>query len=108
VLINKAKPTHKEELNKTVSETKSVKELKPGEKKGARVINNKDVNNKHQPSTYIPAKLITRTKQSETYQNDYLDIDNMSYEQLLALEEKVGKVNKGLDSTQIEVLFINK
>ena len=95
-------------MNKTVNETKSIKELKPGEKKSARVINNKGANNEHEPFTRIPDKLITRAKQSETYQNDYLDVDSMSYEQLLALEEKVGKVSKGLDSTQIEVLFINK
>eukprot|EP00826_Nyctotherus_ovalis_P051393 TRINITY_DN6418_c0_g3_i1.p1 TRINITY_DN6418_c0_g3~~TRINITY_DN6418_c0_g3_i1.p1 ORF type:complete len:268 (+),score=58.60 TRINITY_DN6418_c0_g3_i1:535-1338(+) len=41
------------------------------------------------------------------YHSDCLDIDNMTYEQLLALEDKIGKVNKGLSDAQIEVIFSN-
>lgn len=41
------------------------------------------------------------------YHSDCLDIDNMTYEQLLALGDKVGNVNKGLSDAQIEVISVN-
>ena len=37
---------------------------------------------------------------------NYLDIDNMTYEQLLALEENIGKVSKGLTDIQIQVFIL--
>ena len=41
------------------------------------------------------------------YQNGIdIDIDNMSYEELLQLEEKMGSVSKGLTSEQIAQLAV--
>lgn len=40
--------------------------------------------------------------------DDYLDIDSMTYEDLLALEEKIGKVNRGLNETEIKRIDTNK
>lgn len=39
------------------------------------------------------------------YQNGMeLDVDNMTYEELLELEEKIGSVSKGLSHDQIQKL----
>lgn len=40
--------------------------------------------------------------------DDYLDIDSMTYEDLLALEEKIGKVKRGLNETEIKRIDTNK
>eukprot|EP00826_Nyctotherus_ovalis_P037796 TRINITY_DN3480_c0_g2_i1.p1 TRINITY_DN3480_c0_g2~~TRINITY_DN3480_c0_g2_i1.p1 ORF type:complete len:337 (+),score=1.60 TRINITY_DN3480_c0_g2_i1:340-1350(+) len=41
----------------------------------------------------------------QPFSDDRLDIDNMTYEQLLALGDKIGRVSKGLSDSQIEVSF---
>ena len=44
---------------------------------------------------------------SMRYQNGVeIDIDNMSYEELLQLEEKIGSVSKGLSEDQLSKLKI--
>ena len=40
--------------------------------------------------------------------DDYLDIDSMNYEDLLELEEKIGKVNRGLNKSEIKKIDTNK
>jgi hypothetical protein len=92
---------HKEEVNQTVNEIKNIRVLEIKARKSARAINN--THNKCTPFKSVPTKVGKRVVKADTYKNDCLDIDNMSYEQLLALEEKVGKVSKGLNEIQIEV-----
>lgn len=41
-------------------------------------------------------------------QNDYVDIDNMTYEQLLELEEQIGYVNKGLSREEMQNIIKTK
>lgn len=46
---------------------------------------------------------------SVRYQNGVdIDIDNMNYEQLLQLEEKIGNVSKGLTEEQLSKLHVKK
>ena len=40
--------------------------------------------------------------------DDYLDIDSMNYEDLLELEEKIGKVNRGLNKSEIKKIDTNQ
>jgi len=44
---------------------------------------------------------------SEMYHQDRMDPDNMSYEQLLALEEKMGKVEKGLSTIELSTFPVH-
>ena len=47
--------------------------------------------------------LYSRRYEEEMMNQLYPDPDNMTYEQLLELQEKIGYVNKGLSSEEIEV-----
>lgn len=48
------------------------------------------------------------TKTSIKMDDNYLDIDSMNYEDLLELEEKIGKVNRGLNESKIKKIDTNK
>ena len=48
---------------------------------------------------YLMTMLLGLRRRSE---DDYPNVDNMSYEELLALEERMGNVNKGLDKEIID------
>ena len=50
---------------------------------------------------YIMSMILNSHFQRE---NDYPNVDNMSYEELLALEERIGNVNNGLNDDQIKKL----
>ena len=50
---------------------------------------------------YIMSMILNSHFQRE---NDYPNVDNMSYEELLALEERIGNVNNGLNDQQINKL----
>jgi predicted Zn-ribbon and HTH transcriptional regulator len=50
---------------------------------------------------YIMSMILNSHLQRE---NDYPNVDNMSYEELLALEERIGNVNNGLNDDQIKKL----
>ena len=50
---------------------------------------------------YIMSMILNSHLQRE---NDYPNVDNMSYEELLALEERIGNVNNGLNDEQIKKL----
>ena len=50
---------------------------------------------------YIMSMILNSHFQRE---NDYPNVDNMSYEELLALEERIGNVNNGLNDEQIKKL----
>lgn len=39
---------------------------------------------------------------------DEVDVDNMTYEELLELGEKIGKVSKGLDVKKMQCLEVKK
>lgn len=39
------------------------------------------------------------------HENDYINIDAMTYDQLLELENIMGKVSKGLNKSQIDVIY---
>lgn len=39
---------------------------------------------------------------------DEVDVDNMTYEELLELGEKIGKVSKGLDAKKLAELKVRK
>ena len=47
---------------------------------------------------YLMSMLLGLRQRSEL---DYPNVDNMSYEELLALEERMGNVNKGLSQDKI-------
>ena len=38
---------------------------------------------------------------------DYPDVDNMTYEEITALQERIGNVNAGFSSEQINVYIVN-
>ena len=44
----------------------------------------------------------------ESQYYDEVDVDNMTYQELLELGEKIGKVSKGLDLKKMESLKVKK
>ncbi len=46
--------------------------------------------------------------QDEDEYEDQVDVDNMTYEELLQLGDKIGKVSKGLDTKKMKSLQVKK
>ena len=84
------------EKNRLISENKSLKISINIYKNKLRCLQ-KELN------TTKNIKCYSNRKSNPTYQGDYLNgIDNMTYEQLLELEEQIGYVSKGLSKEEIQ------
>ena len=57
--------------------------------------------------TYLLSMIMNMRERDEN-NNQYPNVDNMSYEELLALEEQIGNVSKGLDKKLIEKIPFDK
>lgn len=90
--------------NKRVVKTNQMPLLEPMMRNGSPIFARKKIERFHDRFQKKNENKFPSIKMDD----DYLDIDSMNYEDLLELEEKIGKVNRGLNKSEIKKIDTNK
>ena len=90
--------------NKRVVKTNQLPLLEPMMRNGSPIFARKKIERFHDRFQKKNENKFPSIKMDD----DYLDIDSMNYEDLLELEEKIGKVNRGLNKSEIKKIDTNK
>lgn len=90
--------------NKRVVKTNQLPLLEPMMRNGSPIFARKKIERFHDRFQKKNENKFPSIKMDD----DYLDIDSMNYEDLLELEEKIGKVNRGLNKSEIKKIDTNQ